>query len=157
MTEKQAGEVAMHLSPRTADDSGTELAWTIRATLFDQFGDERVDLRLADRDPRFAQWLKGKQLFTIVAEHPESKAPRVNVKSELLSDKWSIELTCSSAKVGPMGHPGLRTHWVFRSPSETAVEIYGEIDIPDSSEKGKPDSEEEFARMMAAQMGWRET
>lgn len=157
MTEKQAGEVAAHLSPRTADDSSSELAWTIRATLFDQFGDDEVALRLADQEPKFAQWLSGKQLFTVIADFPDGRSPKVNVKSELLSDKWSVELTCSSAKIGPMQHPGLRTHWVFRSPSQTLIEIYGEVDIPDSTEKGRPDSEEKFARLIAVQLGWTET
>jgi len=157
MTEKQAGEVATHLSPRSADDRWSELSWTIRATLFDQFDDDEVALRLADQEPRFAQWLTGKHLFTVVADFPEGKTPKVNVKSEPLSEKWSVELTCSSAKIGPMQHPGLRTHWVFRPPAETAIEIYGEVDIPDSSAKGRPDSEEEFARLIAARVGWRET
>jgi hypothetical protein len=154
MTEKQAGEVAAHLSPRTVDDRWSELAWTIRATLFDQFGDDEVDLRLADQEPKFAQWLSGKHLFTVTADVSDGGSPKVHVSSEPLSDKWSVELTCLSAKIGPMQHPGLRTHWVFRSPSQTLTEIYGEVDIPDSSEKGRPDSEEKFARLIAAQLDW---
>lgn len=155
MNEDEARAVARHLAPAATDGARIpELAWTIQSTLEElDFGD--VDIFLPDVDANVAHWLSAGMLFTANASITGDDEPQVHVTSQrLCSADWTIELTCSSALLGPMRHPGLWTKWTFRSTNGKLIEMEGQVDLAAGDHPGQANSAEAFARLMAKQIGW---
>jgi hypothetical protein len=152
--EAKAQAIALHLVPRSGDEDDDYTRYAINAVLFDQLGDEDAAIWLPDRQPRAAHWLQGSYLFSVAGSMPDDRHPRVEVKSERLSDEWIVELAVRMSSDNPMGHAVLENEWIFRSPERTTIEIPGRVVIRDPQSHGQPDGDEEFARLLAARIGW---
>jgi hypothetical protein len=157
MDDVKAQEIAVHLVPRSSDGDDDYVRYALNAVLFDQLADdeEPVPWLPADRQLPVAHWVQGSYLFTASASmQDESGNPRVELKSERLSEKWTVELVVRMSTDNPMGHAILENGWVFRSPEGASIEVGGKVVIRDPQTHGAPDDDEKFARLLAARIGW---
>jgi hypothetical protein len=155
MDEAKAQAIALHLVPRSRDEDDDYIRYAINAVLFDQLGDdEDATIWLSDRQPRAAHWVQSSYLFTVAGSMPDDHHPRVEVKSDRLTDEWVVELAARMSSDNPMGHAVLENEWIFRSPEGTTIEIPGRVVIRDPQSHGQPDAGEEFSRLLAAKIGW---